>query len=358
MTIQQLKQNKLILLETISGSRAYGTDLPTSDTDIRGVFILPQSKFYGLDYVPQISDDTNDTVYYELGRFAELLSKNNPNMLELLATPEDCILYKHPLMERFRPETFLSKLCEKTFAGYAISQVRKARGLNKKIVNPMEKERKSILDFCYVIKEHGAVPLKKWLDYHGYNQRHCGLVNIAHFRDVYAVFYDEQNNLGFKGIMNKPTANEVALSSIPKGMRKVGVLSFNKDGYKTYCKDYRNYWDWVAKRNEDRYKNTISHGKNYDAKNMMHTIRLLEMAEEIAAQKEIRVRRPNRDFLLHIRKGALDYDELLEMAEHKIEKIKQLYENSDLPEKPDLKQIETLLVKTRREWYSERHNER
>ena len=44
MTIQDLRDNNLILLECISGSRAYGLDLPTSDTDLKGVFILPKEQ--------------------------------------------------------------------------------------------------------------------------------------------------------------------------------------------------------------------------------------------------------------------------------------------------------------------------
>jgi len=69
MTIQDLKDNNLIVLEAISGSHAYGLQLPTSDVDIKGVFVLPQKQFYGLDYVPQVNDEKNYTVYYELRRF-------------------------------------------------------------------------------------------------------------------------------------------------------------------------------------------------------------------------------------------------------------------------------------------------
>jgi predicted nucleotidyltransferase len=45
-TIQDLKDKNLLLFECISGSKAYGLDLPSSDTDIKGVFILPQTAFY------------------------------------------------------------------------------------------------------------------------------------------------------------------------------------------------------------------------------------------------------------------------------------------------------------------------
>ncbi len=78
-------------------------------------------------------------------------------------------------------------------------------------------------------------------------------------------------------MQHKSTSNDVVLSSIPKGMEPIGTMSFNKDGYQLYCKDYRDYWDWVEARNPERYANTVSHGKNYDAKHMLHTFRLLDM---------------------------------------------------------------------------------
>lgn len=354
MTIQSLKDQGLLFFEAVTGSRAYGTDTAHSDTDLRGIFILPKERLYGMGYKPQVSDEKNDEIYYELGRFVELLSKSNPNMLELLAMPEDCIRYRHPLFERLKPELFLSKQCRHTFAGYAKTQIYKAHGLNKKILNPMAEERKTVLEFCYVIKNHGAIPLEKWLEENHYVQERCGLVNIPYFRDTYALFYDSTGRLGFSGVMSKPTANEVSLSSIPKGMEKVAIMSFNKDGYQTYCKEHRQYWEWVEKRNEERYAGTLSHGKNYDAKNMMHTFRLLDMAEEIARYGEIRVRRPNREFLLRIRKGEFDYGDLVAQAEERIEKIDELFSKCSLPERPDLERIDRILVEIRREWYGDK----
>jgi predicted nucleotidyltransferase len=51
MTIQDLRDKGLMLFEVISGSRAYGTHKPTSDTDYRGVYILPQENLYGFKYI-------------------------------------------------------------------------------------------------------------------------------------------------------------------------------------------------------------------------------------------------------------------------------------------------------------------
>lgn len=352
MNLQDVKQSNILLLECISGSRAYGLHTPQSDTDLKGVFVLPKQKFYGLEYTEQTNNETNDEVYYELKRFVDLLVKNNPNILELLNTPADCVRQRHPVMDLLKPELFLSKLCRQTFAGYAQSQIKKAKGLNKKIVNPVDKERKSIVDFCYVIHQQGSIALPAWLEKKGFVQEDCGLVNIAHMREIYALFHNCQLSEGYlKGISSGMDANDVSLSSVEKGIEPLGILSFNKDGYSKYCKDYREYWDWVEKRNEVRYENTIDHGKNYDAKNMMHTFRLLNMAEEIASEGVVNVRRHDRDFLLKIRSGAFSYEELVEVANEKIMQIDQLYERSSLPEEPDIAKAEEILVEMRERMY-------
>ncbi len=355
MTIQDLKDNKLIVLECISGSKAYGLDLPSSDTDIKGVFVLPQDMFYGLDYIPQIADEKNDTVYYELGRFIDLLKKNNPNILELLASPFDKTLIKHPLINKITLDLFLSKKCKDTFGGYAFTQVKKARGLNKKIVNPIDKKKKTVLEFCYVLYEQGSISLSKWLTKNAYKQAYCGLVNIPHAKDVFAIFYDTNHQYNYKGILKKENATSVLLSSIPKSEKVEAYLYFNSNGYIKYCKEYAAYWKWVEDRNETRYQNNIDHGKNYDSKNMMHTFRLLDMAIEILSTGKVIVKRPNRDELLSIRKGEWHYDELITMAEQKMREVEQAHLTSTLQEAPDEGRIEKLLVSLRKEFYTKFH---
>lgn len=352
MTIQDLKNNSLILFEVVSGSKSFGLDTPTSDTDIKGVFYLPKEKFYGLEYIPQINNETNDEVYYEIGRFVELLLKNNPNILEILATPEECILYKHPIMEQLRLEDFLSKLCKDTFAGYAITQIKKARGLKKKIVNPMEKERKSLLDFCYILQGHKAVELKQWFKSNNYLQENCGLVNIPHSKGMNALFYDASNNLKYKGIIKNDKSNEVSLSSIPKGEKELAYLFCNQEAYSSYCKDYKEYWDWIEKRNEERFNTNQQHGKNYDSKNMMHTIRLLQSAEQILKQGTLNIKVNNREELLAIKAGNLEYDDLLKKADDLIDSIESLYKTTLLQESPDYKKGVSLLVSLRKELYN------
>jgi len=280
------------------------------------------------------------------------LSKNNPNILELLNPPADTILHRHSLMDKIKTEMFLSKLCKQTFAGYAMSQIKKAKGLNKKIINPVEKERKSVIEFCHVIAGAGTVSLKNWLNQNNFLDTECGLVNVPHMRDVYGIFHLSQSpQCELRGIYSGENANDVLLSSIPKGIEPLAIMSFNKDGYSTYCKDYKEYWGWVDNRNEVRYNNTVEHGKNYDAKNMMHTFRLLTMAEEIARDGIINIRRQDREFLLSIKHGNFMYDDLVKMANEKLLQIDELYEMSTLPESPNTTLINDLLVEVREEFY-------
>ena len=351
MTVQDLKDNNLILLEAIAGSRSFGLDTPTSDTDIKGVFYMPKEMFFGMDYIPQINNETNDVVYYELGRYIELLAKNNPNILELLATPDDCILHRHPVMAQLRLSDFISKLCKDTFVGYAATQIKKATGLKKKIVNPIDKERKSLIDFCYILSGYSSISLSEWLEYNNLRQEECGLVNIPNSKDIFAVFTDRENKMNYKGIIRGIESNQVLLSSIPKGQKEVSYLYCNKDAYSSYCKDYKEYWDWVEKRNEDRYNTNSNHGKNYDSKNMMHTIRLLQSAKQILTEGTLNIRVNNREELLNIKSGNLEYDDLITLAEKLLNDIENASVTTTLPERPDLKYIENILVSIRQELY-------
>lgn len=359
MTIDFLRENGLILFECMTGSYAYGTNHANSDKDFRGVFICPQDNIYGFNYVEQVNDATNDVTFYELGRFMELLMNNNPNIIEILFSPKENIFYCHPLFEVIREQrhAFITKKCKNTFAGYATTQIKKARGLNKKIVTPVDKERKSILDFCYLVDDESdtSISLSAFLKKFGGTQDKCGLSKINHMHDMYFLYYDygyANPPLGYRGIMNEDeTSNEVRLSSIPKGEKSLAIISFNKDGYTKYCKDYKEYWDWVEKRNADRFETNATHGKNYDSKNMLHCIRLLRMAKEIGMGYGVIVKRPDANELTEIRLGNRDYDNLLLEAETAITEMEVIYEKSSLPESIDETFVNKLLIQTRKTFY-------
>jgi predicted nucleotidyltransferase len=100
MTVEDLRKTGYIIFECISGSHAYGTNIETSDTDIRGIYIFPESeKTLFDDHQLEVADDKQDIKFFELQKFMQLCAENNPNVLELLFTPAECIIYKDARMD-------------------------------------------------------------------------------------------------------------------------------------------------------------------------------------------------------------------------------------------------------------------
>ncbi len=93
----------------------------------------------------------------------------------------------------------------------------------------------------------------------------------------------------------------------------------------------------------DRPRRTAADGA-YDPKDALHLIRLGRMAIEILERGEVIVRRPDRDSLLAIRRGALPYDALVEEARASLAHIESARERSDLPDHPDEDAIEAMGV--------------
>ena len=385
--IQSKAPGSIPLYLVVRGSHAYGTNLPTSDTDYAGVFIQDMESILGMSYVEQVNDDSNDIVIYELRRFLELLANNNPNILELLNTPEDCVIYKDPTFDVIfeNRDKFLTKICSKSFGGYAVEQIKKARGQDKK--QNWEKDkvtRKEVLDFVYVIEGEKSIPWKEW-SYGQFDEKFCGVVNVPNAHDNYALFYDSVAHdcfselvpesvresakhlrkesdlplgMGFKGLvkvddgLNAAESNSLRLSSIPKGMKPICNIIYNKDGYTQHCKDYKSYQTWLEERNEQRWIDVQSHGQKIDGKNMLHSRRLMDMAREIAEGKGIVVRRPNAQELIDIRQGKVDLQTLIDHVESEIKAVDELYKNSTLPDSVDEKLVELILIKIRKKIYN------
>lgn len=409
LTIEYLKEHGMIAYEYIRGSHAYGTNIKDengndiSDTDIGGVFICPENMINGLrsGYIEQVADEKNDTVYYELGRWIELLMKSNPTALESLFIPKDCIIGKiHPAVQYIldNRDLFITKEAFKPLTSYAYTQIGKATGYNKKCNIPEDFQRKDILDFCYTFKNQGSQPIKEFLEENGLNQKYCGLVNIPNMRDVYGVYYDfaayfkfenidwhdvsfqsggikypyskfikdcEHNEIvkrinnkefyHYDGIVNPDEifkSNTVRLCSIPKGEKPICFLHYNKDAYTLHCKEYKEWDEWKKKRNPIRYENNKGH--NYDSKNLSHTIRLMEMGVELAEGKGFNVRRTGDDVkhLLAIRNHEMSYEEIMKEANELKEKFDKAVETTSLPEQIDYDVINNMLLKAREIAYS------
>lgn len=390
MTIQEVKDSGLLAYEFVRGSTLYNTNIEgISDVDYGGVYIAPTETLLGLpeNYEPQVSDEKHDTTYYELGRWVELLMKANPNALESLFAPRDKVVGDiHPAIQLIidNRDLFVTKECFNSLTGYAVSQIKKCRGLNKKCVQPVL-ERKEVLDFCYTFKGQGSQSMKEFLAEHGLDQKYCGLVNIPNMKDVYGVYYDfaahwkfEKTNIsilvqadklgytntsdiaeisdryyddvffGYSGIVHPDgKSNEVRLSSIPKGETPICFMTYNQNGYESHCRKYKEYQEWVEKRNPIRYESNLK--SNYDCKNVMHCVRLLHMGKELAEGQGFNVVRTwDRDFLLDIRNHKYEYEYIMDYVEKLFDDMQEKMKSCSLPETVDRNKVNELLIQARK----------
>ena len=228
LTIQDLKDQGLIAYEYVRGSWAHGLQIEgKSDIDIGGVYFAPFDQLLGLrdDYQPQVSDEKNDTTYYEFGRWMELVLKSNPQALETLYVSKEFVRGPvHPAIQYVidHRDAFVTKSAVTALVGYSVDQIDRARGLNKKIVNPVT-ERKDILDFCYTFKKQGSQPIKDYLAENHLDQKYCGVVNIPNMKDVFGLYYDFAAYFKFE--------------FVDKGKKAYNGFPYNETDFDTWCDD-------------------------------------------------------------------------------------------------------------------------
>lgn len=349
-----------LIFKAIVGSQSYGTATPESDVDYKGIYMQSIDDLITFNYKEQV-EVGKDECYYEVRRFLQLLQSANPTVLELLYSPEDCIIQTSPQFELIKAnrDKFLTTKCLNSFGGYALAQIKKAKGLDKKINWEAKRvERKTPLDFVFAYEDGKTMPITKYLKQGGLEQKYCGLVRLNHFRDCYALYYDykakyqdsgnhSETAAGFRGLVLEDS-NEMRLSSIPIGLKPETMVFFNKDEYSRHCKDFREYNDWLKKRNTARYTDVKKHGQSIDGKNLLHCRRLLDMANEIATTRTINVRRPNADYLLSIRRGEVPLQEILDKADQDIVGLDEIYAGSSLPNEVDKEFVNDLLLQIRK----------
>ena len=427
LTFEDIEQEGLLLYKYVRGSVAYGINTEKSDEDIGGVYMQPVETLCGLgfDYCDEIRDTKGDMVYFELNKFMRLLLKSNPTVLESLFVDDEFVLYEHPIITELKKhrERFITKKCFDSFGGYAVSQIKKCRSLDKKILQDEEKhiERRSALSFCYTYYNQGSTKIKNWLAYRGLRPECCGLTNIPNMHDNYGVFYDwgqhweivgytandavkfylkigddikaycdkhhmylreyykyclgrylynelgdyihEVNdgewydfadpitrpNLHYRGIFKNDESTEVCLSSIDdKNDKPICHMSYNKDGFTKHCKDYKDFMEWKANRNPVRYAENKD--KNYDAKNVSHAFRLMNMCVEIAQGKGFIVNRRgiDREFLLDVKQHKYEYDDIIKLLDAKKIEMDEAIASSTLPDDIDVDFVNNFVVNIRK----------
>ena len=299
---QNLDKNICIL--GLGGSRAYGTNLPESDIDIRGVAVRRKEDILLGNDFENFVDVNTDTTIYSFDKIIDLLTKCNPNTIELLGLDTDDYIYKNEIGELLlkNKDIFLTNRCINTFSEYALQQLYRMQQ-----------------------KTNAALTEEEL------NRHISGVLNnmSKKMKDKYNL---DENNLSFYLVDGKIKCNIIATQCSIEDLS--GMLSeFNNT-----LRDYRK----TSKRNE----HALNHGKI--AKHSMHLLRLYMMGIDLVSEGKIQTKRiKEHDLLMDIRNGVyLDENgipnkQFFEIVDEYKNKFENACKNSVLPDEPDIDKINT-----------------
>lgn len=296
-----------VILLGYGGSYAYGTNVETSDVDVRGIYRNPIDEIIGI--VPdseQFVDEEADTTVYSLKKAVRLLCSCNPNMIEILGLrPQDYfVMTEEGRLLLDNADAFLSKKAARSFGGYAKSQL-------NRLVNRSGRGKAEI-------SQNERRSIEKVLDSLKY--RYKGIN-----RELFSVRTDGEEiivSMGFR---------EIPIETMMNVMNEISVV------HKDYMKSARN-------------RKAVVHDKL--SKHSMHLVRLYMMALDILLKQEIRTYREgaDHDLLMDIRNGRFleadmltptkEFRELIAEYETRFEEASKV---TNLPDEPDYARINEIV---------------
>lgn len=304
-----------IIFLTFGGSWAYGTNIETSDIDVRGCALNAKSDLIGMSNFEQVLDEATDTTIYAFNKLINLILNCNPNIIEMLGCkPEHYCLMSDIGRELINNrKMFLSKKAVASFGGYATSQLRRLQNNLTRYTLTEEEKQKHIVGSCksamYSFNEQFASfpegAIKLYVD-----KSECEDIKTDIFLDVSLHKYPLKD---YNGIWN-------VLVSI--------------------AKDY-NTLNGRNKKKDDIHLN----------KHAMHLVRLYLMCFDILERGEIiTYREADHDLLMNIRNGgfqkkngAID-DSFFDLINQYEKRLEYDTKNTGLPNNPDYKQAEEFVM--------------
>lgn len=310
--------NNIVLL-TLGGSHAYGTNTENSDVDIRGCTLNSSSDLLGLTSFEQVVEKRTDTVVYGFNKFISLLLNCNPNTIDLLGCKPEHYLVLTDIGQKLLDNRglFLSQRAFYSFGGYAVQQLRR-------LENALARDRLPQAE----TEEHIRMSMESAMS--SFSGRYSSFQhgNIRLYTDVSPnedldceIFADVQ--------LTKCPAREFG------GM--LGELSEVLRSYKKL--NHRNH------KKDDAHLN----------KHAMHLIRLYLTCLDILERGEIiTYREREHELLMEIRNGAFQLEdgtyrpEFFDMVREYEQRLEYARGHTMLPKQPDMEKIQEFVMDVNR----------
>lgn len=320
MNVQDQSQLNYVLLLKF-GSHVYGTNTPTSDLDIKGIY-LPNSQDiilqrvknnfnYNTKALPSQKNTAEDidTEIFSLQQYLHFLMEGQTLALDILFTPPQFYLSEpHPIWSVIQSNknqfihagvTAFAGYCRQQAAKYGIKGSRVAAfrqtlevlsGLdpNKKLSEFKEELQVFIHQFQSMAKTRDR-ELIRLVDIFGKNR--------------------ERSEIHLE-VCNR----KIPLHATVKYSKQILQKVFNQYGQRALLAEKNEGVDWKA---------------------LMHAVRVLTQAKELLKTGEITFPRPERALLLQIRTGSLSYQAVAELIEDGLIEMETEAAQSQLPKEPN-----------------------
>lgn len=287
-----------MIVRMYTGSKVYGTSLPTSDTDIKEVFqptaldlVMMTAKTHYVKNTKNSpeknSKDDIDLEGFCLARFLELVAEGQTIALDMLFTPPEFLLETSNVWQHV--------------------QRNKDKLLSKKAT--------AFVRYCQ--KQAGKYQVK------------AERVDLLH------------EILGLLGGLPK----KARLESIPQ------IVALSANGYIEVC-NRKCLLTFTVEKAIEMYELALSSygersraaaANKFDFKALYHAVRVAREAEELMLTGHITLPRPEADLLLKIRSRLMDYDEICALIEEGLIRVEEAVIKSQLPANPDMGFINGLI---------------
>ena len=305
--------------QLISGSYSYGTNVETSDVDVRGCALNSESDLLGLTSFEQVVNTQTDTTIYAFNKLVSLLLNCNPNTIEMLGCKPEHYFYISDIGREMiaNRKMFLSKRAVHSFGGYANQQLRRLENAlardrlsqarrEEHILNSMKGAVKSF-ESRYTIFENGSI-----------------------------VLYTDESP---REDLDREIFADIQLKKYP-------VREFN-----SVINDLTNVIGTYEKLNHRNHKKDDEHLN----KHAMHLIRLYLLCLDILEKEDIvTYRGDDLPLLMSIRKGDYQLEdgtyrpEFFEMVSDFEKRLNYAKQNTSLPDNPDMKKVEEFVMSVNR----------
>lgn len=306
------------IVRMIGGSHLYGSNVETSDLDLKGVYI-PEGQDILLQQVRDAvvsHSPGEDCEIFSVQKFLNMVMQGQVVALDMLFTPER--LYTQPPEPEWRciqinQERFLSRGIQ-AFVGYCRQQ---ARRYSVKI-----ERYQAVRSLCDFLRRASIDNPSGTL---------AGTFRVEDVPGLQA-FVDQADDYTF--IEDITLANGKVIPHLSCCETRVPVTAPLKVARETY------------RRKFDAYGKRVTRRENVDAKDwkaMYHAVRVGYEAIEFLEAGKITFPRPEAQFLLEVRQGRIPYDKVSDLIEGNLGRIERSLEASRLPEKPDREYADRLV---------------